>query len=216
MALRFKDRRHAGRLLADELSRHGDAPSLLILALPRGGVPVAFEIANRLGAPLDVFTVRKLGIPHQPELAMGAIASGGIRVLNRSIVSNFQITDEDIEAVTTRERRELRRREEKYRGDRPDLDLEGRTIILVDDGLATGASMEAAIEAVKSRHPRRLIVAVPTAPPDTSRRLSTMVDEMVCVQTPEPFGGVGGWYQDFSQTTDREVIDYLDRSAAAT
>lgn len=216
MALRFRDRRHAGRLLADELSGHQDAPSLLILALPRGGVPVAFEVANRLGAPLDVFTVRKLGVPHQPELAMGAIASGGIRVLNQSIVDSLGVTDEDIAAVTERERRELRRREKKYRGERPDLDLEGRTVMLVDDGLATGATMEAAIEAVTSRHPRRVIVAVPTAPPDTSRRLSSMVDELVCVQTPEPFGGVGGWYQDFSQTTDQEVLDYLGRAPAAT
>lgn len=216
MALRFKDRRHAGRLLADELSRYRDEPSLLVLALPRGGVPVAFEVADRLGAPLDVFTVRKLGVPRQPELAMGAIASGGIRVLNQSIVDGLRIPDEDIQAVTERERAELRRREQKYRGDRPELDLEGRTVVLVDDGLATGATMEAAIEAVKSRNPRQLIVAVPTAPPDTSRRLSLMVDGMVCVQTPEPFGGVGGWYQDFSQTTDQEVIDYLERAPAAT
>lgn len=216
MALRFKDRRHAGRLLADELSRYRDAPSLLVLALPRGGVPVAFEVADRLGAPLDVFTVRKLGVPQQPELAMGAIASGGIRVLNRSIVDGLRIGDEDLEAVTDRERQELRRREEKYRGDRPDLDLEGKTVILVDDGLATGATMEAAIEAVESQHPRQLIVAVPTAPPDTTQRLSMLVDEMVCLQTPEPFGGVGGWYQDFSQTTDQEVIDYLEGAPAAT
>lgn len=216
MALRFKDRRHAGSLLADELSRYQGEPSLLVLALPRGGVPVAFEIADRLGAELDVFTVRKLGVPRQPELAMGAIASGGIRVLNRSIVDALRISDQEIQAVTERERRELVRREEEYRGDRPDLDLEDRTVIIVDDGLATGATMEAAIEAVKTRNPRTLIVAVPTAPPDTARRLSTMVDEMVCVQTPEPFGGVGGWYQDFSQTTDREVIDYLERAAAPT
>lgn len=216
MALRFKDRRHAGRLLADELSGYQDAPSLLVLALPRGGVPVAYEVADRLGAPLDVFTVRKLGVPHQPELAMGAIASGDIRVLNRSIVDGLRISEEDLESVTERERAELRRREEKYRGDRPDLDLKGRTVILVDDGLATGATMEAAIEAAKSRNPRQLVVAVPTAPPDTARRLSEMVDEMVCVQTPEPFGGVGGWYENFSQTTDEEVIDYLERAPAGT
>ena len=216
MAIRFRDRHHAGTLLAGELEHVEDDGSVLVLALPRGGVPVAFEISDRLGAPLDVFTVRKLGVPRQPELAMGAIATGGIRVLNEHIVRSLRIDDRVIEQVADRERQELQRREEKYRGDRPPLDLADRTVILVDDGLATGATMEAAIEAVRSQDPSRLVVAVPTAPPDTVRRLSAMVDQMVVIQTPEPFGGVGGWYQEFSQTTDDEVLDLLERAPAPT
>ncbi|HEV7591217.1 MAG TPA: phosphoribosyltransferase [Longimicrobium sp.] len=208
---RFRDRIHAGRRLAAELAPYATRPNLLVLALPRGGVPVGFEVAEALGAPLDVFLVRKLGVPGHEEYAMGAIASGGIRVLNPEVVAMLRIPASAIEAVAEREQRELERRERAYRGDRPEPEISGRTVILVDDGLATGSSMRAAVAALRTRHPERLVVAVPVAAPETCDSLRGEVDDMVCAVTPEPFYAVGLWYQDFSQTTDEEVHELLER-----
>ena len=205
----FRDRRDAGRLLAAKLGTYANRPDVLVLALPRGGVPVAYEVARALGAPLDVFLVRKLGIPGHEELAMGAIASGGGRVLNDEVVRALNIPDRVIDAVAAREAQELARRERLYRGGRPPLDVRGRTVILVDDGLATGATMQAAVKAVRQQRPARLVVAVPIAPPETCEELRTEADEVICAVTPEPFHAVGLWYQDFSQTTDEEVRDLL-------
>ena len=209
----FPDRRAAGRLLATKLARYANRPDVVVLALPRGGVPVAYEVARALNAPLDVFVVRKLGVPGHGELAMGAVATGGVRVLNAEIVRALRIPDHVIEAVAAREQEELRRRERAYRGDRPPLDVRGRTVILVDDGLATGASMQAAIEALRQQQPARIVVAVPTAAPETCDALRARVDDVVCAVTPEPFYAVGLWYEDFSQTTDDEVRELLGRSA---
>lgn len=202
MAL-FRDRREAGRRLAARLSGYG--PDALVLALPRGGVPVAYEVALALRAPLDVFIVRKLGAPGHEELAMGAIASGGVRVLNDDVLRNLAIPARAIDAAAERERRELERRERLYRGDRPPPEIAGRTVLLIDDGLATGATMRAAVEALKRRDPGRLVVAVPVAAPDTCDALRAEVDEVLCVETPEPFQGVGRWYGSFPQTGDEEV-----------
>ena len=184
-----------------------------MLALPRGGVPVAYEVARALDAPLDVFVVRKLGLPGQEELAMGAVATGGVRVLNEQLVRALRIPDDVIEAVTASERAELERRERLYRGDRPPLDVRGRTVILVDDGLATGATMQAAIQALRPQQPARIVVAVPTAAWETCEALKVQADEVVCAVTPDPFYAVGMWYEDFSQTTDDEVRALLARSA---
>jgi predicted phosphoribosyltransferase len=210
---RFRDRRDAGRLLASKLTRYANRPDVLVLALPRGGVPVAYEVAQALGAPLDVFLVRKLGVPGHEELAMGAVATGGVRVLNHQVVAGLGISDEVIDAVTAREQQELARREGLYRGDRPPPDVRGRTAILVDDGLATGASMHAAIKAMRALQPARIVVAVPAAAPETCSELRAEVDDVICAVTPVPFHAVGLWYEDFSQTNDDEVRELLARAA---
>ena len=213
--MRFQDRAQAGQFLARDLMPLRDSPELIVLALPRGGVPVGFEIARALHAPLEVFVVRKLGLPGQEELAMGAVASGGVRVLNPEVVSALgRFATEAIERVTRREQEEVRRREEQYRGARPFPELKGRTVILVDDGLATGATMRAAARAVRAREPARLIIAVPVAPESSCREMRAEADEVVCVLTPVSFFGVGQFYQDFSQTTDDEVRQLLARATA--
>lgn len=216
MQSRFRDRREAGRLLAARLTAYANRPDVLVLALPRGGVPVAYEVARALGAPLDVFLVRKLGVPGQEELAMGAVATGGVRAINNQIVHALRIPDHMIDMVAAKEQEELARRERLYRGDRPPPDVRGRTVILVDDGLATGASMHAAITALRQHQPARIVVAVPTAAPETCEALRAQVDDVICAITPEPFYSVGLWYGDFSQTTDEEVKDLLARSVPVT
>jgi predicted phosphoribosyltransferase len=198
-------------LLAAKLTAYANRPDVIVLALPRGGVPVADEVARALGAPLDVFVVRKLGVPGSEELAMGAVATGGVRVLNDPPVNRLGIPDHLIDAVAVREGQELARRERLYRGGRPLLDVRDRTVILVDDGLATGATMHAAIAALRQLHPARIVVAVPTASPETCEEMRAEVDDVICAITPEPFQAVGRWYQDFAQTTDEEVQDLLTR-----
>jgi len=215
MTDRFVDRTEAGKLLAAGLTHYAGRQDTIVLALPRGGVPVAFEIARALSALLDVFLVRKLGLPGQEELAMGAIATGGVRVLNRDVVAYLNIPQRTIDTVARQEQQELDRRERLYRGDRPAPELRGVTVILVDDGLATGSTMRAAIAALKKLEPGRIVVAVPVAPPSAVEELKQEVDEVVCIFTPEPFDGVGRWYQDFSQTTDQEVRDLLKRATTA-
>ncbi|GAB3650790.1 hypothetical protein GCM10028833_20850 [Glycomyces tarimensis] len=209
----YRDRSDAGHALAALLDHYRGHSDVLVLALPRGGVPVAYEVARALQAPLDVFTVRKLGLPGHEELAMGAIASGGVTVLNDQVVRLSGVDRGQIDRVAEREAAELSRRERAYRGDRPPLVLEGRTVLLVDDGLATGSTMRAAVQAVRALGPERLVVAVPTAPSSTCRELEDMVDEMVCATTPEPFAAVGQSYRVFDQTSDEEVRELL---AAAT
>ena len=213
MAPRFRNRIEAGRRLAEELRAYRDRPDVLVLALPRGGVPVGFEVATALNAPLDVFLVRKLGVPGHRELAMGAIATGGVRVLNQEVVQLLAIPPDHIDVVAVQEQRELERREQQYRGDRPPPDVRGRTVILVDDGLATGATMRAAVAAVRQQQPARVVVAVPVAAASTCDefRAEVDVDEIVCARTPEPFYAVGLWYDDFSETTDDEVRELLER-----
>src|SRR3981081_1692332 len=201
----FRDRREAGRLLAAKLSGYANRPDLLVLALPRGGVPVAYEVARALGAPMDVFVVRKLGVPGYEELAMGAVATGGVGVRNDTLIDRLGLHEQIVEAVAARELQELARRERLYRRGRPPPDVRGRTVILVDDGLATGATMHAAIQALRRQNPARIVVAVPTASPDTCEEMKTQADEVICAITPEPFHAVGRWYRDFSQTTDEEV-----------
>jgi erythromycin esterase-like protein/predicted phosphoribosyltransferase len=209
----FRDRRDAGRQLAAKLAGYAGRPNVLVLALPRGGVPVGYEVARALGAPLDVFVVRKLGVPGYEEVAMGAVATGGVRVLNDDIVAGLRIPDYLIDAVAERELEELARRERIYRGGRPPPDVRGRTVILVDDGLATGATMLAAIRALRKLQPARIVVAVPIAAHDTCEALRAEVDEVICAITPEPFDAVGRWYEDFSQTSDEEVRALLTRPA---
>jgi len=209
----FRDRQDAGRVLAEKLAAYANRPDVLVLALPRGGVPVAYEVARALGAPLDVFVVRKLGVPGYEELAMGAVATGGVRVLNDQLIQRLGIPDHVIDAVTARERQELARRERLYRDGRPPPDISGRTVILVDDGLATGATMQAAIEALRQQNPARIVVAVPTASPDTCEEMKAKADDVICAITPQPFDAVGRWYQDFSQTTDEEVGALLARTS---
>jgi predicted phosphoribosyltransferase len=211
----FLDRRDAGQALASRLTPYAGRPGVVVLALPRGGVPVAFEVARALGAPLDVLLVRKLGAPGHEELAMGAIASGGARVLNDDLVKRLQVTPAALAEVTAREERELRRREAAYRGQRPRPDIAGRIVILVDDGLATGASMRAAVAALRAERPARVVIAVPVAAADTCDELRREVDELVCAATPEPFLSVGAWYQDFDQTSDEEVRRLLAEAAEA-
>jgi predicted phosphoribosyltransferase len=211
--LRFRDRIEAGQLLGRELaSRFVDAGDAIVLALPRGGVPVGYEVAKALGAPLDVFIVRKLGVPGHEELAMGAIASGGVRVLNHDVIDYARVTQQQIDAVAAREERELSRREAEYRGNRAPLDVRGRTVIIVDDGLATGSTMRAAVQALRAMEPKRVIVAVPVGAAQTCEELREIVDEIVCLRTPEPFEAVGLWYDDFTQTTDAEVHALLSRN----
>ena len=201
----FRDRQEAGVALAAQLARFGNDPSVVVLGLPRGGVPVAYEVARALHVPLDVFVVRKLGVPGHRELAMGAIASGGVRVLNPDVVNALGIPPNMIDAVADQEQKELERQQRDYRGDGPFPDLKGRTVIVVDDGLATGSTMRAAVKALRLMEPRRIVVAAPVAAAETCRSLAKEADEMVCVNTPEAFHAVSLWYQEFSQTTDDEV-----------
>jgi predicted phosphoribosyltransferase len=211
----FRDREHAGKELADRLGSYAGRGKLLVLGLPRGGVPVAFEVARELEAPLDVFVVRKLGLPAQEELAMGAIASGGVRVLNEEVVGMLGVDEETIARVAEVEGAELERRERLYRGERGPVEIKGRTVILVDDGLATGSTMRAAARAVRAQEPERLVVAVPVAAKDACARVRAEADEVVCVQTPEPFAAIGLWYEDFAPTSDEEVRELLARSEVA-
>lgn len=205
----FENRRDAGRALAATLQKYAGRDDLQVLALPRGGVPVAYEVAEALGAPLDLFLVRKLGTPGHEELAMGAIASGGVRVLNDDVVRWYGIPASAIDAVAREEQRELERRERTYREGRPPATIAGRVAILVDDGLATGSTMRAAVEAVRQHQPSRIVVAVPVGSPDTCREFSVVADEVACARTPAHFSAVGQWYRDFSQTSDGEVRDLL-------
>ncbi len=209
MRERYLNRADAGRALADELTRYVDRDDVVVLALPRGGVPVGVEVAQALHAPLDVFVVRKLGAPGFEELAMGAVASGGVRVLNTDVVQDLGISGPAIEHAAARELLEVERRERAYRGDVPLLDLKGRTVLLVDDGLATGSTMLAAVRAVRQRGPARIVVAVPVASAQASRDLVGEADEVVCPLVPRRFSAVGEWYADFSQTTDEDVIAML-------
>ena len=212
MRTQFHDRNEAGRLLAEKLTAYANRPDVLVLALPRGGVPVAAQVAKELNAPLDVFVVRKLGFPGHPELAMGAIATGGIRVLNPDVVDSFQVPDDVIEAVTTNEREELKRRESVYRNNLPAADVRGRTVILVDDGIATGSTMLAAVAALRESEAGRIVVATPTIASTTFPQIRDAADEVAAVTMPEEFYGVGQSYEDFSQTTDEEVRELLDQS----
>jgi predicted phosphoribosyltransferase len=211
-AVPFNDRVQAGRLLGEALLPYRDRDDVVVLALPRGGVPVAFEIVKAIDADLDLMLVRKLGTPGQEELAMGAIAAGGVRVLNPDIVGGLGISAETIEAVAQKESKELERRQRAYRGDRPPPQVKGRCVILVDDGLATGATMRSAIKALRQQHPARIVVAVPVAPPDTVETLRREADEVVCLATPEPFMAIGRWYLEFGQTSDDEVKALLQRA----
>jgi len=210
----FRDRTEAGRVLAAKLGEYANRGDVVVLALPRGGVPVGFEVAKALNAPLDVFVVRKLGLPGQEELAMGAIASGGARVLNRELIRAVGIPAEVVEQVTQEEQRELERREREYRDGRPPVNVRGQTVILVDDGLATGSSMRVAVVALKQKEPAQIVVAAPVAPRESCAELEAVADRVVCALTPEPFGGVGQWYADFSQTSDEEVRGQLRRAAS--
>jgi putative phosphoribosyl transferase len=206
----FRNRKQAGQRLAKKLTAYTEQLDVLVLALPRGGVPVGFEVASSLHVPLDVFTVRKLGTPGQEELAMGAIAPGGVRVINHEVVRAMMISEVTIEEVVQREQEELERREKAYRGDRPKLEIKDKTIILVDDGLATGASMRAAVHAIRKQSPKKIIVAVPVGAASTCMSFNDLADEVICLETPEPFYGVGAWYDDFSQTSDEEVRTLID------
>jgi putative phosphoribosyl transferase len=212
----LRDRSEAGKRLARELMRYAMRSDVLVLALPRGGVPVGFEVARALRIPLDVFVVRKLGMPFHEELAMGAIASGGARLLNDDVIQTYAISEDEIHRVIESEMRELDRRERMYRGGRPFPVLRDRIVILVDDGLATGSTMRAAIMALREESPARIVVAVPVAARDTCEELRDVADEIVCLETPEPFDAVGLWYQNFSQTSDREVHDLLTRCRVAS
>jgi len=210
--MRFRDRSEAGQFLAEQLISYPNRVDVLVLALPRGGVPVAFEVARRLHAPLDVWLVRKLGAPGIPELAIGAIASGGVETIATEAVHRLAITREQFEAITARERQELERREAAYRGSRPLVDVRGKTVILIDDGIATGASMRAAIVSLRKLNPAEIVVAVPVASPSTLLHLRSEADAVVCLWTPADLNSVGEWYQDFSQTTDDEVNRLLERA----
>jgi putative phosphoribosyl transferase len=205
----FLNRMEAGRRLAKQLGAYANEKDVIVLGIPRGGVPVAFEVAATLEAPLDVFVVRKLGVPRQDELAFGAIASGGVRFIDKQIVDSVGISPMEIELIAARERQELDRRERLYRGGRPPLHVEGRTVILVDDGIATGASTQAAITALRQLHPGRIVLAAPVAPASTSRRLRPEVDDLVCLDAPPSFYAIGEFYEDFSQVSDQEVTSLL-------
>jgi len=208
----FRDRTEAGKYLATKLLSYKDRQDALVLALPRGGVPVAFEVAQALRVPLDIFLVRKLGVPGHEELAMGAISTGGVRVLNEDTVDYLRIPEHIIDAIATEELKELKRRELAYRGNRPEPDVKGKTVIIIDDGLATGSTIRAAAQALRQQQPARIVVAVPVSAPETCDEYRIGVDEIICAVTPEPFFGVGMWYLDFSQTTDEEVRDLLERA----
>jgi predicted phosphoribosyltransferase len=209
----FRDRADAGRQLARKLGRYAGRSDVVVLGLPRGGVPVAYEVARALRAPLDVFLVRKLGVPGHEELAMGAIASGGVRVLNEEAVRKLDISEEVLDEVAAEEGRELERRERAYRDGRPPPVVRGKIVTLVDDGLATGSTMRAAVAALRRLGPSRIVVAVPVGAPETCAELGEEADESVCAHMPDPFLAVGLWYEDFSQTTDEEVHDLLQRAA---
>jgi predicted phosphoribosyltransferase len=209
----FPDRAEAGRLLGLKLAKYAGAADVIVLGLPRGGVPVAYEVARALRVPLDVFIVRKLGVPGFEELAVGAIASGGVRVLNEEVANALPNADEIIEAVTQRESAELERREHEYRDGRPAPELQNKTVILIDDGLATGATMRAAVKALRQRGAAKIVVAVPVGPPDTCKEFEEVADEVVCASAPEFFQAVGQYYEDFSQTSDDEVREFLMRAA---
>jgi putative phosphoribosyl transferase len=208
----FQNRIEAGKLLAVELAKYANRKDVIVLGLPRGGVPVAFEVAKRLNAPLDVFVVRKLGVPGHRELAMGAIATGGVRVLNERVVEELGISEETIDAVAAEEHQELKRREVAYRGHVASPEIRGKTVILVDDGIATGSTMRAAVLALRKQHPAHLIVAVPTAAASSCHELRHQVDELVALMVPEEFYAVGQWYEDFSQTSDAEVTRLLEQA----
>jgi putative phosphoribosyl transferase len=211
----FRNRTEAGRLLAARLMKYAGRSDVLVLALPRGGVPVALEVARTLHAPLDVFLVRKLGLPGHQELAMGALATGGIRILNEDVIRTLRIPDEVVDAVAAGEQEELERRERVYRGGRPAPDVRGRIVVLVDDGLATGSTMRAAVAALRRQGPAQIVVAVPVGAPETCAEFQDEADEAICVRAPEPFYAVGLWYEDFSQITDEEVHDLLERASEA-
>lgn len=213
MIERFKDRKHAGQLLAQKLQKFANRPDVIVLALPRGGVPVGYEVAKSLHAPLDVFVVRKIGAPMQPELAMGAIASGDVLILNEEVVYLAGVSQHTIDEIVEKEQAELERRENAYRDDRPPADVRGHTVLLVDDGMATGSSMRAAIQAINQLAPNDVVVAVPVAPETTCQELGDEVDEMVCLLTPESFYAVALWYEEFPQTSDDEVRELLNRNA---
>lgn len=210
---RFRDRFEAGRELAQRLSQYANRPDAIVLGLPRGGVAVAYEVARLLHLPMDVFVVRKLGVPGQEELAMGAIATGGVRVLNEAVIGALGLDRQAIDAVIQREHQELQRREQEFRGGRPPPDLEGKLVIIVDDGLATGATMWAAVTAVRAMRPARIVMAVPVADPATCDAFRRIADEVVCAVTADPFQAVGLWYEDFRQMTDEQVRALLDRGA---
>lgn len=209
---RYQDRQEAGQVLADLLAGYAGRPDVQVLALPRGGVPVAFEVATRLGAPLDIFLVRKLGVPGHPELAMGAIAENGARVLNPDIVGYLGISDTMIDQVADAEQQEMQRRERAYRDGRAAPDIGGKIVLLVDDGLATGATMKAAVQGLRQQQPARLVVAVPVGAPETCEELTHLADEVICALTPDDFQAVGLWYAQFNQTTDEEVVRLLGRA----
>jgi putative phosphoribosyl transferase len=211
----FLDRRDAGRVLASRLAKYANRDDVIVLALPRGGVPVAYEVASAIGAPMDVFLVRKLGTPGHRELAMGAIASGGVRVLNDDVVRWYGIPEAAIERVAREEEQELQRRERAYRDDLPAPDLANRTVILIDDGLATGSTMRAAAQAMRAHHPSRVVIAVPVGASQTCSELAAVADEVICARMPEPFSAVGQWYLNFNQTDDEEVRDLLQKSTHA-
>jgi putative phosphoribosyl transferase len=213
MSKRFEDRADAGRVLAGMLSAYAGLPGTIVLGLPRGGVPVAYEVARALELPLDIFLVRKLGVPGHEELAMGAIATGGVRVLNDDVVGPLGIDAATLDRVAAREQQELERREAAYRGGRPRPDVSGQTVILVDDGLATGSTMLVAIRALQLQRPARIVVAVPTAAPSVCSQIGREVDEIICAIMPEPFHAVGLWYDDFSETTDDDVRMLLHQAA---
>lgn len=211
----FADRREAGGVLAERLARYAGRTDVVVLALPRGGVPVASVVAAALHAPLDVFVVRKIGMPGHREFAVGAIASGGVRVLNHDIIDYYRIPGVAVDAIVREEEQELQRRERAYRAGRPPLDLRDRVVILVDDGLATGSTMKAAVQAVRASAPQRVVVAVPVGAPETCRDLATIADDVVCARMPQPFNAVGLWYRDFSETSDDEVRALLGGRAPA-
>lgn len=213
---RFQNRTEAGCRLAHALGRYAGRNDVVVLGLPRGGVPVAFEIANALDAPLDVFIVRKLGLPGHEEFGIGAIASGGMRIVDKSVLQAYGVDDDTLDRITSRELRELARREQLYRDGRPFPTIQDRVVILVDDGLATGSTMRAAVAALREKHPREIVVAVPVGARETCMSMASIADEVVCLESPDPFYAVGLWYMDFEQTSDEEVHDLLERAAAKT
>jgi putative phosphoribosyl transferase len=214
--MRFRDRTDAGRKLADRLAAFASRDDVVVLGLPRGGVAVGIEVARALDVPFDVFLVRKLGVPGHPELAMGAVAAGGVRVLSADLIRELAIPDTVVDQVTERERHELERRDQLYRGDRPGLVLGGRTVIVVDDGLATGSTMEAAVAALRQHQPAGILIAVPVGAPETCHRLKQIADEVLCVESPEPFTAVGLWYDRFDQLSDSQVIDLLGQGGRSS